>query len=563
MPTPAQIIQLVQINQPFLQRDYLPYAAGLLQAYCLRHAEQPGRLTFLPPWYRRTPLAQALEQAVMADVLGLSIYVWNEQWALALARAYKQRRPDGWVIAGGPQVPDRAETWLRSQPAVDLAVHGEGEATFLTLLEAGKNGDLNAIDGISYWAEGQFYSRPRGPRLQDLDSIPSPYLLGLFDPLLKERPGSQWVALWETNRGCPFSCAFCDWGSATQSKVYRFGEARLHAEIAWFARQGIHLLYCCDANYGLLPRDEALTAHVIAASKQHNAPQAFYIQNTKNATERAYRIQQQISQAGLNQAVTLSLQSVTPAVLSAIQRDNISLDTYRELQHRFAADGVQTYTDMLVGLPGDDLESFAKGVQRVIREGQHNLIRFYNVYLLPNAEMAQPAYRAQHGLETVITLYAEPFGPVQSEIPEYQELVVATATLSREDWRRCRMLAWWYELLYFNRRLLQLPLFLLDHVGGLGYAEVMQHYLEGDWPTTQVLGNLRAFLQQHVSAIQAGEPELCRYQAQGQAAHWLSPEDFLVNGLTQSGAWEAFFTITPWCSAISAAGAVWCCRQGF
>ena len=55
---------------------------------------------------------------------------------------------------------------------------------------------------------------------------------------------------WETNRGCPFSCTFCDWGSATASKVYQFGMDGLHDEIGWMSRQRIGFVFCCDANFG-------------------------------------------------------------------------------------------------------------------------------------------------------------------------------------------------------------------------------------------------------------------------------------------------------------------------
>ena len=54
--------------------------------------------------------------------------------------------------------------------------------------------------------------------------------------------------------------------------------------------------------------------------------------------------------------VTLSLQSVNAMTLASINRANISSETYRELQRRFASDGVYTYTDLILGLPGETYE---------------------------------------------------------------------------------------------------------------------------------------------------------------------------------------------------------------
>ncbi|HEY9840125.1 MAG TPA: cobalamin-dependent protein, partial [Candidatus Obscuribacterales bacterium] len=249
------IIQLVQINQRAFENKFLPYAAGLLQAYVLRHATDLSRYTFLPFLFERLPLSESLGRAQLADLLAFSTYFWNIEYSLELARLHKLAKPDSLVIFGGPQVPDRAEDFLRGHSCVDVCVHGEGEITFLRLLESLPGKDWDAIPGISWLdAQGQFHHNLPGPRQRELDDIPSPYLQGVFEPLLRQ-PGSRWAALWETNRGCPFSCTFCDWGSATAAKVTRFGLERLKAEIDYFALHKIEMVYCCDANYGILPRD--------------------------------------------------------------------------------------------------------------------------------------------------------------------------------------------------------------------------------------------------------------------------------------------------------------------
>lgn len=543
-PEPLQasaLVQLVQINQPYLQRHYLPYTAGLLQAYVLRHAQQPSRFTFLPALYQRQPLEQALPQCSLAEILGFSVYIWNINYSLHLAQEVRQQRPETLIIFGGPQVPDQAEDFLRSHPFIDVVCHGEGEQVFLELLEAWPSRNWQQIAGISYLEQGEFRHQPRGPRIQDLDQIPSPYLLNLFEPLLRQKPGSQWLALWESNRGCPFSCSFCDWGSATAAKVTRFGEQRLLAEIEWFARNGIHLVYCCDANYGMLKRDLELTEAMVKAHQRWGSPKTFYIQNTKNVTERAYAIQTLISNAGLNQAVTLSLQSVNPEALKAIKRENISLESYHELQQRFRRDGVLTYTDMLIGLPGETLESFSQGLAQVIQDGQYHLVRFYHAALLPNAEMAQPEYRRRYGLETVWIQHTEPFAPVSSELlPESQEIVIATSSLSRADWRKLRSIAWWAEFLYFNRKLLQLPLALIQ-LAGLGYEQIFDFLIAGNWPQTSVWSGIREFFERKALEIQQGQPELCKTQVLGQGEVWLSVEDYLFSGLSYTKAWSLFF----------------------
>ncbi|PKL78547.1 MAG: hypothetical protein CVV27_03165 [Candidatus Melainabacteria bacterium HGW-Melainabacteria-1] len=538
LPT-SLIVQLVQINQRAFESTFLPYAVGLLQAWCMRYASSASRYTFLPILHQRQGLAQALAQIQLADVLALSCYFWNIEYSLALAREHKRRNPRVLVILGGPQVPDGAEAFLRAHPYVDVVVHGEGEASFLSLLESLPGKTWEQIPGISWIdANGRFCSNARGPRLVNLDEIPSPYLMGVFDPLLS---AGKWVALWETNRGCPFSCTFCDWGSATAAKVTRFGMERLKAEMDWFATKKIEMVYCCDANYGILPRDVEITKYMVDKNHQHHYPRGFYIQNTKNATERSYEIQKLITTSGMNPDVTLSLQSVNPDVLASIRRENISLDAFRQLQQRFQRDGVNTYTDILVGLPGESYDSFCDGVAQVIDEGQHNIIKFYNVYVLPNAELNQPAYRQRFGIETVRQPYFEPWIPQpQTEVQEWQEMVVATRSLDRTQWRRIRILAWWVELLYLHRKLLQLPLMLIRQLAGIGYREIFEFYAESPIQDAPLITDLRAFYAHKALALQTGETEFCPLP-QGSETVWLTVEDFIVTGLHRSGAIAAFY----------------------
>ena len=158
------------------------------------------------------------------------------------------------------------------------------------------------------------------------------------------------------------------------------------------------------------------------------------MQNTKNATERAYLTQKILSDAGLNKGVALAMQSVDLTALASIKRDNISLETYMELQRRFTRDGVETYSDLILGLPGETYESFADGVQLLIETGQHNRIQFNNLSILPNAEMGDPAYQKKFGMVTVeskiINIHGERV-ELEDDVPELQDLVVATHSMPR------------------------------------------------------------------------------------------------------------------------------------
>ncbi|MCW8863220.1 MAG: cobalamin-dependent protein, partial [Rhodospirillales bacterium] len=229
-------VGLAQINNSFSGAHYLPYAAGLLQAYAQEHLSSPQRFIFLPPLYKRLPVEEAAMKFAEADIVGFSLYVWNQKLSLAIARRLKEMNPKVLVVFGGPQVPDNAEAFCRENPFIDVVINGEGETAFARLLESFPDRNWADVPSISFVnASGDFIVHEKSDRIRDLDSIPSPYLNGIFDELMKDDSADEWLALWETNRGCPFQCTFCDWGSATQTKIFQFSMDRLEREMRWFS----------------------------------------------------------------------------------------------------------------------------------------------------------------------------------------------------------------------------------------------------------------------------------------------------------------------------------------
>ena len=532
-------VGLVQINNSFSGQSYLPYSVALLESYVRRHAKDPASFEFMLPIFNRLKVDAAVEHLSKADVVGISLYVWNEKLSLEIARRLKARKPDIVIIVGGPQMPDRSEPFLREHTFVDVACHGEGEQTFLGVLERLPGRDWSNIEGTSYLnGSGEVVKRPRLKRLRELDVVPSPFTTGVFDRLMKANPQQVWIGLWETNRGCPFQCTFCDWGSATQAKVFQFGMDRLNAEIDWFSSKKIEFVFCCDANFGILPRDVDIARTIAARKSELGYPKAFSVQNTKNATERAYLTQKILSDSGLNKGVALSLQSVDVTTLKNIKRQNISLQTYEELQARFTRDRVETYSDLILGLPGETYESFVEGVCRVIGNGQHNRIQFNNLSILPNAEMGDPAYLKEHGMETVETKIINIHGALdEDEIPEVQQLVVATKSMSRDDWRRSRSFAWMAALVHFDK-LVQIPIIVAHELLGVSYRTITESFMHADTARFPLLAEIRDFFDDFAKQIQAGGPEYV-YSQQWLGIYWPADEYIFIK-LTAEGRMQQF-----------------------
>jgi 2-(S-pantetheinyl)-carbapenam-3-carboxylate methyltransferase len=514
---------------------FLPYAAGLLEAYVRRHARDPHRYQFRLPLFRRGPVERLAAHLDGVDVAGFSTYCWNVELSVAIARELKRRSPRTRVIFGGPHVPDAGVPFLDAHPFIDAVVHGEGEAAFLDWLEAPDEA-RDTIPGITTRTlEGRLVTTPRAPRRRDLDTIPSPYLEGVFDRVIDAHPDIRWQALWETNRGCPFACTFCDWGSATASKVYQFSMDRLHEEIRWMAAHRVEMLFCCDANFGLLPRDIEIAQEIAAVRARTSYPALVTVQSTKNATERAYTIQRLLGGASPN-GVTLSLQSADTTTLAAIKRDNISLDSFQELQHRYTRDGIETYTDLILGLAGETYASFRDGVSRVIANGQYHRIHFWNCSLLPNAEMAQPAYRAAHGLVTVRSRYVAAHQPIARPdglVDEYLELVVATSAMPADDWVHAKAFWWMTDLLHCDR-VLQIALAVLHAEHGLDFGRMIERFLDADATRFPTIAGVARLFHDKARAIQQGDVEFIPSE-EWLGIYWPADEYALIDLVARFG----------------------------
>jgi radical SAM superfamily enzyme YgiQ (UPF0313 family) len=511
-PSTQITIGLVQINNSFSGQNYLPYSVGLLQAYVQHYAQDRDRYHFRLPIYSRLSVEQAVQNLLGTDVVAFSTYVWNIRLSLEIAKRLKTLSPETLILFGGPQVPDRAEAFLRQNPFIDLCCHGEGEQVFLAILETLPERNWTAIPSISFLQGDQFIHHPKGERIKEIDEIPSPYLSGVFEPLMQANPQEQWLVLWETNRGCPFSCTYCDWGSAVQGKVYRFDLDRLFQEIDWFAQHQIEFIFCCDANFGILPRDLDLVHYVVQTKEKYGYPRALSVQNTKNATERAYEVQKLLADSGLNKGVTIAMQSLDPNALKNIRRQNISIKSFQELQHRFTQDNVETYTDLILGLPGETYETFVNGISMVIENGQHNRIQFNNLSILPNAEMGDPDYQKRYGMETIESKVVNIHGSLitsADEIYETQQLVIGTHAMPQADWRKTRAFCWMAALLHFDK-VLQIPLILLHEICGVGYRELLERFTASEtlaaYPT---LSEIWQFFLDKAEDIQNGGAEYC------------------------------------------------------
>ena len=196
------------------------------------------------------------------DIVGMSNYVWNSGLSNLICEYAKEINSAVLCILGGPQFPagtgaqkientsqdstyDKSLDYLINRPSVDYFAYGDGEVAFLEIVkefinnnfsvESLKNKDLPikgcasvSKDGLKLLV-GEYLPRiglQGSVKAQGRDVIPSPYLSGLLDKFLD----GVFMPAFETARGCPFMCTFCDQG-LEENKITTFSTERLAEEM--------------------------------------------------------------------------------------------------------------------------------------------------------------------------------------------------------------------------------------------------------------------------------------------------------------------------------------------
>ena len=465
-----------EFNYQYGDQIHFPYRISSLVAYIKSRENLGNNFKFEKAFVLRENVDEYIKECVDTDILLCSCYVWNWEITNFLAKEVKKLNPNCLIIFGGAQVPDFSKDFFKQHPYADIIVHGEGEIVLEELLtEFLNNKDYSKIKGL----ETKDFRNPPQERINNLDDLPSAYLTNTVWELVDKIDGIRWIAGWETNRGCPYACTFCDWGSATFTKVRKWEESKIFKEIEWFAENQIPYIDCCDANFGIFQeRDFRIAKKLKDVALKTHYPERVRPAWAKNSSEKIIPIAKQLQEGGILGAVTLAVQSLDTNTLNIIKRANIKFDAFSELTETFRNNKIPTYTELIMGLPGETLDTFKDGLEN-IAQTKIDTVFIYNCTILPNAPMNVPEYREKYKIQSVLS----PIMLVHSSIhnrgshQEYEEIVTATNTCSLDELKETYLYSWCYLTLQ--------SLGILEHVTNfynnsfnLGYIKFFEIFLE-------------------------------------------------------------------------------------
>jgi putative methyltransferase len=426
---------------------YLPYFWGRVKAYCEFNDDRDfSSVEFLPPIYAGGVQPHAYKEITddidfnSIDLLFLSCYVWN--WHLQLKIAHEARRcnPNIVIIAGGPSAQYKPSQDVHLFSDCDYVTPGEGEKLsadiIFTMMEGG---DLSQLSFLVDPAQPRDITVPR----QNIQDYRSPYVeyreeyITMTKKIRQENPNAALVVLWETNRGCPYRCSFCDWGSVTNSKLKRFSSDTVSAEVEVICRDiQPNYVFNTDANFGIV-KDDIKYAQLIAdARAKYGAPSGgLYFSAAKNHKENVNSIMKILRDASLLPFAQISFQHTDLEVLEAIDRDNIKTENLADSMRESFELGMPMVATIILGNPGDTPDKWKDALNEMLETRFHDM-RIHDFMVLPNAPAAQPDYMEKYGIKTIRRLHlAHEYGHLNPEWGRFEaEFISETRTFDKKDY---------------------------------------------------------------------------------------------------------------------------------
>ena len=463
---------------------YLPYSVGVLWAYVNQFESIKSNYQLEDLIWRRDNIDETVSKLSKCDIVGFSTYVWNKNYNYALARRLKEINPNCLIFFGGPEMPITKKNIFEKLTFIDVVIKSEGEIILRQLLDAiSNNMPWDNIKGLLINRDRQAVDTGDGERISSLEDMPSPYLTGVFDKIMAETQGVEWNATVETNRGCPYACTFCDWGSLTYNKVKKFNLEKVFDELEWIGQNGCGFVTITDANFGMfVERDNAIADKLIEVQEKYGCPNSFSMSWAKDQKPEVFDIVfKLIKNPKFNQGLTVSVQSMDLDVLENIKRKNLAQHKIENIFALCDKNNVPVYTEIILGLPGETKNTWKEGFYKIYRAGNHTGINILHAQMLENAEM-NLLQKKLYGI-TSVPVYDYMSGSYNyNELQECVEVVTGTKDMPIEEMLDSQAFSWFMQTFHINGLTTYISRFLHKNAG-IDYSvfyDKLWNYLQDD-----------------------------------------------------------------------------------
>lgn len=325
-------------------------------------------------------------EAILAQqprIVGIGVYIWNASQSLQLVADLKRAAPHITIILGGPEV-----SYETDQQAIiglaDYTITGEADLAFSALCERLLRGERPLLKVIA-------------ADLPEFDDLELPY--DLYD----ERDIAHRVIYVEASRGCPFKCEFCL--SSLDVPLRQAPIDRFLAAMQRLFDRGVRQFKFVDRTFNL---NIKTSRAILDFFLERYEPRLFlHFEMIPDRLPEQLREPIRAFPPGAMQ-FEVGIQTLNPAVEELISRRQEHERIVENLGFLREETGVHVHADLIVGLPGEDVASFAAGFDQLVtmrpQEIQVGMLkRLRGTPIVRHDEMWSMAYSASPPYEILQT----------------------------------------------------------------------------------------------------------------------------------------------------------------
>jgi radical SAM superfamily enzyme YgiQ (UPF0313 family) len=330
------------------------------------------------------------------DVFCISLYIWNAQHCLDIIANLKSRyNKKLTIVAGGPSCDADKDDWGELYPYIDHCIVGQGEKAWcnLALDFIGAQTLNNSATNIVHFLKKDGLPAIKSYEYEFIRGIHYSAFIeceDLIHELQAVYPEYNLEWPYETQRGCPYHCTFCDWNGGQSNKTQKRKEVNFIDEIDFFNENKMYSLYFSDANFGMWDVDVDIIKRMVYHNQNNGAnfkSPSFNLSKIVNNNHK--EILSTIIEHDLHTGyVKLSVQDVHDHVLDAIDRPGnwaehkaFGISMYEKFSEK--KNFRKMFVEIIAGLPMQTYESFINNLDEIYSNGF--IPRTYPFLMLKNA----------------------------------------------------------------------------------------------------------------------------------------------------------------------------------
>jgi radical SAM superfamily enzyme len=349
--------------------------------------------------------------------LAMGAFIWNENALQTILTQIRRNGFKGRIILGGPQVSYVKRGVEHYYQSADIFIRGYAEIALMQLMTS--KTEKPVIAGVHYSKDPDLGLSAK----VDLSDVPSPFLSGVIKP--------QPFIRWETQRGCPFRCSFCQHRESDSSQQRRhFKESRIMREIEWITRHPIiNDIAVLDPTFNSGPN------YLSVLTEFYNRGYAGKLSlqtRIEMVVPEFLDIVEKLNQRGQT-VLEFGLQTIHRNEQVLIQRPN-NMKKVDEVLKEVRRRNIPVEISLIFGLPGQTVGSFQASVDYCKEYGLRTIYAFPLMLL-----RGTPLYdnKKKMGLVESSDIHIDEIPRIQQGIPH----VVASDTFTFSEWQQMAEIA--------------------------------------------------------------------------------------------------------------------------